>query len=168
MRNESGQVGVIEKSPWPHCRSETAPILFQSVSASGPDGIGFDAWYGNRVLPAFSLQSGLTKVRRYLCPSRSLFVTIGEFDGTLERPAPLLPHGIQSKTLSNHQSFVGLPISTLHRVDVDMRAVDAPIAYLVFFNVPVDRHHEFDRWYEEEHAPMVLVVGLIKLCNISL
>jgi hypothetical protein len=27
---------------------------------------------------------------------------------------------------------------------------------LVFFNVPVDRHHEFDRWYEEEHAPMVL------------
>ncbi len=38
----------------------------------------------------------------------------------------------------------------------DADAAGAPIIYTVAFDVPPDRHDEFNRWYEEEHAPLLL------------
>lgn len=32
----------------------------------------------------------------------------------------------------------------------------APFIYTVAFDVPPERHDEFNRWYEEEHAPLLL------------
>jgi len=156
MPDTESQDEADAKGWWSRIRTPAQPVLVQSIYATGPDGIKFDSWYGNRVLPAMRAQPGVHTVRRYACPSRSLYVTIAEMahaDGQL--PAQL-PEGMQPATVAGHESFLGTPLSTLRRLDADEHALDAPIVYLVFFQVPCERGEEFDNWYDQEHAPMVL------------
>ena len=81
---------------------------------------------------------------------------IAEIDKADGRAAAQLPEGRQPPTVAGHESFLGMPLPTLRRLDADERALDSPIAYLVLFRVPEARTKEFDAWYDEEHAPTLL------------
>jgi hypothetical protein len=42
------------------------------------------------------------------------------------------------------------------QVDVGAAALDAPLLYAVWFNVPADRTGDVDDWYEQEHIPILM------------
>ncbi len=42
------------------------------------------------------------------------------------------------------------------QVDAAAAALDAPLLYAVWFNVPADRTGDVDDWYEQEHIPILM------------
>ena len=127
------------------------PVLFDTVQASGPDGIRFDVWYSNKHLP-----KGLSsdRLRRYVAASRASYMYIMELDSLepqlthVEKPLPA--------SLLFHERCIGRPLSAVRRFDVGPDAIDSAYVYPVFFKVPLELHVEFNRWYDDEHNPMLL------------
>ena len=52
--------------------------------------------------------------------------------------------------------YLGNEISDQQRDDAGEDSLDAPYIYAVYFSVPDERVEDFNRWYEEEHIPMLL------------
>ena len=136
--------------------SPGTPVVFDTVRAKGPEGIQFDVWYCNRHLVALANQFPIGRLRRYAAPSRASYLAIGELDrlpgSTHADPgASAAPAMVESI-----ERFVGRPLGTMRRQDVGEDIVDAAIAYPVFSRVPAEREAEINRWYDEEHLPILL------------
>lgn len=136
-------------------KSAGTPVLFDTVRASGPEGIRFDEWYANEHLAALAAAPGVRRLRRYAVPSRSSYFVAAEWDATAGFQSP--PFTIEPPASAAHfERFVGRPIGSQRRRDVGEDAADAAVAYPVFFAVPEGDHGPFNRWYDEEHIEMLL------------
>jgi hypothetical protein len=58
--------------------------------------------------------------------------------------------------VEHHERFIGVPITTHRRRDAGENAVEAAVVYPAFLRAPHDRLREVNRWYDEEHLPMLL------------
>jgi hypothetical protein len=131
------------------------PVWFDTVRASGPDGIRFDIWYSNKHLPRLSNTAGVERVRRYAAPAWSAYMALAEVTNDFSNPSQQASDEAPSSLLGIER-FIGRPLGTQRRRDCAEDIMEHAIAYPVFFNVPDAREHEFNRWYEEEHLPMLL------------
>lgn len=133
--------------------SAGTPVVIDYVRARGPEGIKFDAWYCNTHLPVFADEYQMRRMRRYAVPSRTSYLAIGELDEASQRERD----AIAAPAMVEHmERFIGQPLATLRRRDAGEDAVDAAIVYPAFLRVPQDRLQEIDRWYDEEHLPILL------------
>lgn len=132
------------------------PVVFDCVRARGPEGIQFDVWYCNTHLRALADEYQMRGLRRYAAPSRASYLAIGELDDVTQ-PERLEP-GMSAvpKTVEHMERFVGEPLGTQRRRDVGEDMIDAAVVYPALLRVPHDRTQEINRWYDEEHLPMLL------------
>jgi hypothetical protein len=141
------------------------PVLFDTVRASEPDGIRFDVWYCNEHLRTLATLRAFTGLRRYAAPSRGSYLVIGEL---AEAAGSGVPEGRPTSlpaSIADVERFVGGPLGTQRRADVDDSVLDAPVVYPVFFEVPEVREVEFNRWYDEEHLPLLLACPQWVMCR---
>ena len=137
--------------------SADTPVVFDCVRAKGPDGIQFDVWYCNTHLPALAGEYPMQRVRRYGAPSRASYLAIGELDEVPTRAQAADNRTSGVPTMIEHmERFVGQPLGTQRRRDAGEDAIDAAVLYPAFLRVPHERTEELDRWYDEEHLPMLL------------
>lgn len=133
--------------------STDTPIVFDYVSASGPEGIKFDSWYCNTHVKALGGAYSLRRLRRYAVPARASYLAIGELTdgGAHGRVAGAVPDMVR-----HHERFIGEPLGTMRRRDVGDEIIEAGVVYPAFLRAPQDSLAEVGRWYEEEHLPMLL------------
>jgi hypothetical protein len=141
------------------------PVLFDTVWANGPDGIRFDLWYSNERTPEVAASAAVSTTRRYGAPSRNAYLVIGELDGAPIVSPATRAAGTLPASVARVERFVGRPLGAQRRRDASKRVADAPIVYPVFFRVPRAREAEFDRWYDEEHLPMLLTCPHWVMCR---
>jgi len=132
------------------------PIVFDYVSARGPEGIKFDVWYCNTHLPTLIREYPNRRFRRYAVPSRASYLTIGELDDATHRDTVGQSTSTVPGMVEHHERFVGQPVGAQRRRDVGQDIVEAAVVYPAFLRVPHNRMQEIDRWYDEEHLPMLL------------
>jgi hypothetical protein len=162
MTNPLGapQTGVSSATAAMHERVVTTPgtpLWFDTVRAGGPDGIRFDVWYCNRHLPGLANAAGVGRVRRYAAPAWSAYMALAEVGADFSPQSQQQNDGAAPSSLLNIERFVGRPLGTQRRRDCSEDVImDSGIAYPVFFSVPNSREAEFNRWYNEEHLPMLL------------
>ena len=125
----------------------------------------FNEWYDNHQIPIRMEVPGFVSAHRYRDPERPNYLTVYEITGThvLESPEYMKvrnhPNARTAWMLANMLDtarYLGNEISDQSRDGVGDESLEAPILYTVFFSVPDERAEEFNRWYEEEHVPMLL------------
>ena len=141
------------------------PLLFDTVRASGPDGIRFDVWYCNRHVPALTRAAGVGRLRRYAAPALASYLVLAELATESGMLASLPVPDPAPTTVVHTERFVGQPLGTQRREDCPEEILESAIAYPVYFNVPDSREAEFNRWYTEEHLPMLLACREWVMCR---
>lgn len=137
-------------------------VLIDLVASAQPvAGIALDVWHATVHAPTLARPEGVAAVRRYGSPASGSFLCIAELAQgagpahASDDPAPPVP-------LREHLRFPGRPLGMQGRAEA---VEDAPIAYPVFFQVPPAHCDEFDRWYDQEHVPLLLKHGHWALCR---
>jgi len=136
---------------------EDTPIIMDYLTAHGPDGIKFDAWFGNSYLP--SLAHGFSKqaLTCYAVPSRASYLSILELGHDLPSSIHHPPLSELPASVAKHERFLGLPLGKTQRRDgVTDADISNAIAYPAFLSVPLEKIDEIGRWYEEEHLPILM------------
>ena len=142
-----------------------ATVLFTEMSPDMDWEDEFNDWYDRHQIPIRMKVPGFLSARRYRDPERPNYLAVHEIASAavLESADYLkVQHQPNAKTawmLANVQNFsryLGNEISDQRREDAGEDSLDAPILFAVFFSVPDDRAEEFNRWYDEEHTPMLL------------
>lgn len=136
--------------------SADTPVVFDCVRARGPEGIKFDVWYSNTHLRALADEYSMNRLRRYAAPSRSSYIAVGELRETQHRESVEPDANALPEMVEHHERFIGQPLRTMRRRDVDKDVVDAAVVYPALLRVPQDRMQEVGQWYDEEHLPMLL------------
>ena len=131
------------------------PAVFDTVRPLGPEGIKFDVWYCNTYLPALAAEYPVTRMRRYAAPSRVSYLAVGELQH-VSRANPGKRTSSIPPMVESIERFVGQPLGTQRRRDVGEDIVEAAVVYPAFLRVPEKRLSEIDRWYDEEHLPILL------------
>ncbi len=126
----------------------------------------FNEWYDDHQIPGRMEVPGFVSAQRYRDRERPNYLTVYEITGTdvLDSPDYMKvksqPNARTAWMLANmleSSRYLGNEICDRRRDDVDdEESLDAPILYAVFFSVPDDRVEEFNRWYDEEHIPLLL------------
>jgi len=125
----------------------------------------FNEWYDNHQIPIRMEVPGFISARRYRDPDRPNYLAVYEITGTkvLESPEYMKvrnqPNARTAWMLANMLDtarYLGNEISDQQRGGGADDSLDAPILYAVYFSVPDERVEDFNRWYEEEHVPMLL------------
>lgn len=130
-------------------------ILFDAVQAASCAGIAFDAWHGNHHLQALRAALPGAPHERYASAARACMVTVCELLAQDDAATAMSAHGPKNELAMRVERFLAEPIGTQARPDAgELRR--APVAYPVFFGVPPARQDEFNRWYDEEHLPILL------------
>lgn len=108
------------------------------------------AWHDRELLPAVRTQSGVHDVQSYCAFNLPQLAIVADW-----------PHGdiAPALTLQRPDSIVLRQLAARCTYEYVQRGVaepaESPILYSVCFVVPSEWHEEFDRWYEEEHLPMI-------------
>ncbi|MPM35368.1 hypothetical protein SDC9_81959 [bioreactor metagenome] len=134
-----------------------SPILFDYVTANGPDGIQFDVWYGNSHISRLINDHGRENVQCYAVPSRSSYLTVIATNESMDRTTLDVGARQDASSVAKHETFLGEPLGiTQRRGGVSADDLKYAIAYPAFLKVPQDEMAEIGRWYEEEHMPFLL------------
>lgn len=134
-------------------------ILFDTAVAGVEHGVNFDVWYAGRHLPLLRSTFPAKGSRVYASASARSLTTILELAGPPDQPPSPLAAGTTEAGVSHTERFIANAIGAQARPeaqDIGKTAQRAPIAYPVFFAVPVDRENAFNRWYDEEHLGILL------------
>lgn len=132
-------------------------IMVDYVAAHGPDGIKFDAWFGNVHLPTLMEGYPRETLACYAVPSRSAYLSIIELgdqsiDTIKHANAELFPASV-----AKHERFLGKPLGiTQRREGVTTAAIQQAITYPAFLTTPIEKIDEVGRWYEQEHLPILM------------
>ena len=142
-----------------------ATVLFSEMSPDADWEDEFNHWYDTHLIPIRMGVPGFVSAQRYCDTDRPNYL------GLFEITAPEIleseeyekiksqPNAQTAWMLANspdYARYLGAEISDQQRDDAGDDSLDAPILYAVFFSVPDDRVEEFNKWYTEEHVPMLL------------
>lgn len=140
-------------------------ILFSEMTPDPSFAADFHDWYDTEHIPIRMRAPGFVSGQRYRAQSGPAWLAVYEMDdlGALDSPEYRVIKGQPSdrtrwmlKNVSGFTRYLGREIHCRQRDDADNAALDAPILYAVWFNVPADRAEEFNNWYEQEHVPILL------------
>lgn len=140
-------------------------ILFSEMTPDASFEADFHDWYDTEHIPIRMKAPGFVSAQRYRTHSAPGYLAVYEMDdlGALDSQEYRVIKGQPSDTtrwmLKNVRGFtryLGHEIHCRQRDPADRMAMDTPILYAVWFNVPEDRAEDFNNWYEQDHVPILL------------
>ncbi|MDR7483271.1 MAG: DUF4286 family protein [Armatimonadota bacterium] len=141
-------------------------ILFSQMTPPPDLEAEFGDWYDHEHVPARLAIPGFLGARRYVAvqadPRYAVTYSLAGL-GALHHPAYVrlkdAPSPRTARMLAAVRGFtryVGEELARHRRPDAPAGPEAAPYLYAVMFAVPPARAAEFDRWYDDEHCPMLL------------
>lgn len=137
-------------------------ILFSEMTPDASFESDFHHWYDTEHIPIRMQCEGFVSGQRYKSDAGQGFLAVYEMNdlSALKTPAYTKVKTEQSDQtrwmLKNVSGFTRYLGKEIYRSAKDDAAIDAPILYAVWFNVPQDRAGEFNDWYESEHIPLLM------------
>jgi len=125
----------------------------------------FNHWYDTHLIPVRMGVPGFVSAQRYCDTDRPNYLGLFEITApeVLEseeyekiKSQPNAQTAWMRANSLGYARYLGTEISDQIRDGAENSSLDAPILYAVFFSVPDDRADEFNKWYTEEHVPMLL------------
>jgi len=143
-------------------------ILFSEMTPPPGQEAGFHDWYDTEHIPLRMAVPGFVSARRYRDTAEGAggFLAVYEMDapgvlaseayaGVKNRPTEATRNMLGS--VSGFTRYIGQEIAVRRRTEGDAAsALEAPLLYAVWFNVPAERCGEFDAWYEQDHVPLLM------------
>lgn len=141
-------------------------VLFSEMTP--PDGgeETFNDWYDGHHTPSHvEGVPGFLSAMRYKSPAGPHYLAVYELDGveTLAseeyRSRKFTPDEVTRETLSNVSGFtryIGNEGYFATRPSAPILPIDAPVLWCALFTVPMEVRAEFDQWFDNEHAEIVL------------
>lgn len=140
-------------------------ILFSEMTPAPAWESEFNAWYDTEHIPARMDVTGFVSAQRYksvrdasylaVYEMESLDVLKGEAYGRVKnQPSPLSKRMLDG--VSGFTRYPGNQIGEQRAAHAGKEPIDAGCLYAVFFNVPAERHQDFNDWYEQDHVPILL------------
>jgi len=142
-----------------------AAILFSEMTPAPSFEADFHDWYDTEHIPVRMKAPGFVSAQRYRAQSEPAYLAVYEMNDLAAlaseeyRIIKTQPSDRTRWMLGNVSGFtryLGREIHCRSRDDAGDAALDAPVLYAVWFNVPADRAEDFDNWYEQEHIPILL------------
>jgi hypothetical protein len=138
-------------------------ILFSEMVPPAASEADFNAWYDHDHIPVRMKAPGFLSCQRYLMsPLNYLAVYEMESAGALKTPEydriksqPSAQTRNMLAAVSGFTRYIGNQISASSKPDM-ARQMENALLYAVWFNVPQTRLADFDAWYEQEHAPILM------------
>lgn len=140
-------------------------VLFSEMTPDASWEPEFNAWYDTEHIPLRTACPGFVSAQRYRVPENRGYLAVYEMDSpqALKTPEYQRVKGHQSDLtrrmlsgVSGFTRYIGTQISEQRRDDLTIDPVDAPVLYAVWFQVPDERAQDFDDWYTQDHAPILL------------
>lgn len=143
-------------------------ILFSEMTPPAGREEEFHAWYDEEHVPLRVGVPGFVSARRYRDTGEGAkgFLAVYEMDApdVLKSSAygevKGKPSALTKDMLANVSGFtryIGQEMAVRRRAEGDApAALDAPLLYAVWFQVPEDRCADFDAWYEQDHVPLLM------------
>ena len=122
-------------------------------------------WNDTHLLPSRLAAPGFVSAQRYRHMERETYLAVyeAENESAVKSEEFLSIEGYPNtetkwmmSNIIDYSSYFDDQITDLRSGDLDGDPLDAPILYSVFFSVPDERADDFNAWYTEEHAPMLL------------
>ena len=135
-------------------------ILFSEMTPAPDWEQGFNDWYDSEHIPIRVALRGFHSARRYHRNERD-YLAIYEmatlaalktaaFDAIKNQPSERTAWMLAN--VAGFTRYLGEEIG----VSGDVSAINAPVLYAVWFNVPAERQADFDAWYEQDHIPALM------------
>ena len=141
-------------------------ILFSEMTPDAAFAADFHDWYDTEHIPVRMRAPGFVSGQRYRDRGGPRFLAVYEMThlGALKTPEYTViktqPSERTRWMLENMRGFtryLGSEIFCRRRDGVSAAdAIDAPVLYSVWFNVPEERAKDFNDWYEQDHIPILL------------
>ncbi|WP_043830094.1 DUF4286 family protein [Muricoccus aerilatus] len=143
-------------------------ILFSEMTPPPGREEEFHAWYDEEHVPLRVGVPGFVSARRYRDTGEGAkgFLAVYEMDApdvlrsaayeeVKGKPSALTRDMLAS--VSGFTRYIGQEMAVRRRAEGDApAALDAPLLYAVWFQVPEDRLADFDAWYEQDHVPLLM------------
>lgn len=138
-------------------------VLFSEMTPA-PDWEGeFNDWYNTEHIPLRMRAPGFTSAQRYRADEGAAYLAVYEMEtaGALKTPEYQVikgqPSELTKRMLGGVSGFTRYIGNESGRWEKPAAAsMSASVLYAVFFEVPVDRADDFDRWYTEDHIPLLM------------
>jgi hypothetical protein len=138
-------------------------VLFSEMTPA-PEWEGeFNDWYNTEHIPLRMRAPGFTSAQRYRANEGPAYLAVYEMEtaGALKTPEYQLikgqPSELTKRMLSDVSGFTRYICNESGRWEKSGSAsINAAVLYAVFFEVPADRADDFDRWYTEDHIPLLM------------
>jgi hypothetical protein len=140
-------------------------ILFSEMTPDASFAADFHDWYDTEHIPIRMTAPGFVSAQRYRAQSSPSYLAVYEVNdlGAFDTPEYGVIKGQPSdrtrwmlKNVSGFTRYLGTEIFSRQRDPADRNALNAPILYAVWFNVPAGRADDFNNWYEQDHIPILL------------
>lgn len=140
-------------------------ILFSEMTPDPSFEADFHDWYDCEHIPVRMGAPGFTSGQRYKAQAEDGYLAVYEMAdlGALDTPEYRVIKGQPSdrtrwmlKNVRGFTRYLGQETYSRQRDQADRDAINAPILYAVWFNVPADRAEDFNNWYEQDHIPILL------------
>ena len=140
-------------------------ILFSEMTPDTTWEDQFNEWYDGEHIPLRMAVAGFRSAQRYRICGTQHYLVVYEMDSpeVLQTPAYLSvknsPTDRTKRMLRNVTGFtryIAAETGSYTKEVEKAEHLNAPCLYSVFFEVPQERQHEFDDWYEKDHIPLLL------------
>ncbi len=137
-------------------------ILFSEMTPDASFENDFHHWYDTEHIPIRMKCEGFVSGQRYKSDAGPGYLAVYEMTDLAALKTPdytkvkTQPSDQTRWMLQNVKGFTRYLGNEIHRSAKDESAIDAPILYAVWFNVPQNRASEFNDWYETEHIPLLM------------
>lgn len=139
-------------------------ILFSEMTPGADWEHEFNNWYDTEHIPLRMDVPGFTGARRYKNPNGEGYLAVYEMtDSEVLQSEPYRqvkenPSELTARMLREVSGFTRYTCEQIGKQVTPgaSNPYDAAFVYPVMFSVPEHREEEFNRWYDEEHVPLLL------------
>lgn len=138
-------------------------VLFSEMTPDVSWEEDFNDWYDREHIPLRMEVPGFCCAQRYVIPNTRNYLAVYEMQSpaVLRTPAyQAVKNNPSERTrrmlggVSGFTRYIAVEIGDQARRATD--ALDAPYLYTVFFEVPSERHNDFNDWYEKDQIPLLM------------
>ena len=132
---------------------QTSAILFSEMTPDPSWEDEFNEWYDQEHIPLRIAVPGFRSAQRYRAGGTRNYLVIYEMDSVavLKSPAYLaVKNNPSDRTRRMLSSVTGFTRYVAEETDYHIEAMDAPVLYPVFFEIPPPRENEFNDSHEKD------------------
>lgn len=138
-------------------------VLFSEMTPAPAWTDRFHHWYDREHIPNRRGLPGFRSAQRYGNTAGAGFLAVYEMDTpqalassqyrvVKEQPGDTTRWMLDNVTCFTRYTGVQIACHGAERTE----ALDAPVLYAVWFDVPEDRTEDFDAWYDQDHVPLLM------------